>query len=144
MSQGNVEVIRRAFEAFNAGDYSVFLKLYDRDIVLCVPPGVIESGVFHGAKEVERYYRRWFGPFGGTTRLEIEELIEAGDSVIAIHRETARGRLSGAEVDRLSISIHTMRGGKIIRIDHPASREAALETVGLSEKDWTPKPKAPP
>jgi ketosteroid isomerase-like protein len=135
MSQENVETVRHAFEAFNEGDYSVFLKLYDRDIVLCVPPGVIESGVFHGAKEVERYYRRWFGPFGESARVEIEELIEAGDSVIAIHRERARGRLSGAEVDRLSYSIHTLRGGKIIRIDHPATREAALEAVGLSKQD---------
>jgi ketosteroid isomerase-like protein len=58
MSQENVESIRHAFEAFNKGDYSVFLALYDPDIVCVVPQGEIESGVFHGAEEVERYYRR--------------------------------------------------------------------------------------
>ena len=31
--------------------------------------------------------------------------------------------------------IFTMRGGKIIRIDHPIDLDHALEAVGLSEQD---------
>jgi len=134
MSQENVEIIRQAFEAFNEGNYSGFLNLYDADIVCVVPQGGdIEVGTFHGADEVERYYRRWFSAFGETSRIEIEELIEAGDSVIAIYREKARGRLSGAEVERFGCAVYTLRRGKIIRMDHAATREAALEALGLSE-----------
>jgi ketosteroid isomerase-like protein len=134
MSQENVEIIRQAFEAFNEGNYSVFLNLYDPDIVCVVPQGGdMEAGAFHGAEEVERYYRRWFTAFGETSRFEIAELIEAGDSVIAIYREKARGRLSGAEVERFGCAVYALRRGKIIRMDHAATREAALEAVGLSE-----------
>lgn len=38
MTQDNVELVRRAYEAFNAGDPSVWLGLYDPDIVLVVAP----------------------------------------------------------------------------------------------------------
>jgi ketosteroid isomerase-like protein len=136
MSQENVEIIRQAFEAYDSGDPSAFLDLYDPDIVLRVEPPFVESGTYHGAQEVEHWYTRFFGSFGASYRMELKEVIEAGDSVVAIHQPRARGRSSGAEVRSRSVPvIFTMRGGKVIRIDHPASRQAALEAVGLSEQD---------
>src|SRR5262245_52408601 len=136
MSQENVETIRHAFEAYNRGDPSVFLDLYDPDIVLRVSSSWIESGTYHGAEAVEHWYRRFFGTFGESYRITLTELIDAGESVIAIHDASGRGRLSGAEVERSSIPvILTMRGGKIIRIDHPIDFDEALEAVGLSEQD---------
>jgi ketosteroid isomerase-like protein len=134
MSEENVEIIRHAFDAFNEGDYSAFLNLYDADIVLHVSEPSIEAGSHYGAEAVEHYYRRFFAPFGETYHVEIEDLIEAGDSVLAFYRARARGRLSGAEVESGNFSsIFTMRGSKIIRIDHPADRKDALEAIGLSE-----------
>jgi ketosteroid isomerase-like protein len=134
MSQENVETIRHAFEAYNGGDPSVFLDLYDPDIVLRVATGFVESGTYHGAEEVEHWYRRWFASFGESYRFTLGELIDAGDSVVAIHDARGRGRQSGAEVEIRSIPvIFTMRGGKIIRIDHPSDLEDALEAVGLSD-----------
>lgn len=57
MSQGNVEIIRHAFEAFNDGDFSVFLNLYDEDIVLRISPPSIESGSYYGAVAVQHQYQ---------------------------------------------------------------------------------------
>jgi len=137
MSQENVETIRHAFEAYNRGDPSVFLDLYDPDIVLRVSMvATVESGTYHGAEAVEHFYRRFFATFGKSYRVTLIELIDAGDSVVAIHDARARGRQSGAEVERRSIAvIITMRGGKIIRIDHPSDVDEALEAVGLSPQD---------
>jgi ketosteroid isomerase-like protein len=134
MSRENLEIIRHAFEAFNEGDFSAFLDLYDEDIVLRIAPPSIESGSFYGAKAVEDQYRRFFAPFGESYRVEIEELIEAGDSVLVLHRARARGRRSGAEVESVNQwGIFTMRGGRIIRIDQAADRKKAFEAVGLQE-----------
>src|SRR5690348_16932468 len=141
MSQENVEAIRQAFEAYNSGDPSVFLDLYDPDIVLRVSTAYIESGTYHGAAEVEHWYRRWFASFGESYRMTLGELIDAGDSVVVTYDASARGRSSGAEVAWRSISlIFTMRGGKIIRIDHPIDLDEALEAVGLSERDAHAEP----
>ncbi len=135
MSQENVELVREAFEAFNHGDPSFFLSLYDADIVMRIAPPNIDGGTYHGAEAVERYYTQFFAAFGGSYRVEIEQVINVGDSVLTIQKATAKGRESGATVQKVVPWIVTMRGGKIIRIDHPASLEEALEMVGLSEQD---------
>jgi uncharacterized protein len=133
MSQENVDVIRRAFDAFNDGNRMAFLKLYDDDIVLRIGPPSIESGSYYGAEAVEHQYTRLFAPFGATYRIEVVDLIEVGDSVVVIHRVRARGQRSGAEVVASEAAIFTMRGGKIIRIDQFADRDEALEALGLAQ-----------
>jgi ketosteroid isomerase-like protein len=134
MSQENVEIIRRAFEAFNGGNRAAFLSFYDDDIVLHIAPPSIDAGSYYGAEEVERQYTRMFAPFGETYRVEIEDLIDAGDSVVVCSRPKGRGRRSGAAVEGPpGWGVFTMRAGRIIRIDHPADRAEALEAVGLSE-----------
>jgi ketosteroid isomerase-like protein len=130
----NAALVRKAFDAFNSGDPSFFLDHYDRDIVLRISPPNINSGTYHGAEAVERHYSQFFGAFGDTFRVEIEKLIEVGDSVLTISKNTAQGRRSGATVQSVSVFwIATIRGGKIIRIDEPASLEEACEIVGLSK-----------
>jgi uncharacterized protein len=134
MSQENVEIIRKAFEAFNAGDRAVFLGLYDEDIVLHIAAPSLDAGSYYGADEVERQYTRMFAPFGETYEVEIEQLIDAGDSVVVFNRDKGRGVRSGVAVEGLpSSGIFTMRGGRIIRIDHLADRTEALNAVGLAE-----------
>jgi ketosteroid isomerase-like protein len=135
MSQGNVEVIRRAFDAFNGGDRLAFLQLYDDDIVLRIGDFTIESGSYYGATEVEHQYARLFAPFGESYRVEISELIAVGDSVVVVHCARARGQRSGAEVGAPGAAIFTLRGGKIIRIDQLADRSEALAALGVSEQD---------
>src|SRR5687767_5378986 len=100
MSQENVELVLRAFDAFNEGDSAFFLSLYDPDIVLTVGAPAIDSGVYHGAEAVESFYRQFFATFGGTYRFEAEEVVDVGDSVLVIAKASARGRRSGAAVEQ--------------------------------------------
>ena len=134
MSQENVETIRQAFEAYNSGDPSVFLDLYDPEIILCVSPAAsTEPGTFVGAERVEQWFQNFFSAFGRTFHIEVLELVEAGDSVVSIHRQTGRGHRSGIEVASPPVTaILTFRGAKVIRIDLPGSREEALAAVGLA------------
>jgi ketosteroid isomerase-like protein len=132
----NAELVRKAFDAFNSGDPSFFLEHYDPDIVLRIWPPNINSGTYHGAEAVERQYSQYFGAFGTTFRVEIQKLIEIGDSVLTTSKTTGRGRRSGVPVQSLSVFwIATIRAGKIIRIDEPATLEEACAILGLSEKD---------
>jgi ketosteroid isomerase-like protein len=134
MSQENVAFLRRAYAAFNDGDPSVFLDHYDPAIVLWVGPHSIASGSVFGAEAVEKWFVDYFAPFGRSFRVDVEELIEAGDSVVVVATEQAQGRQSGAVVSsREHPLVYTMRAGKIIRIDLHGSRDDALETVGLRE-----------
>ena len=48
MSQENVEVVRAAFEAWNAGDMGAFRELYDPDVIATPLEGWPERGPFPG------------------------------------------------------------------------------------------------
>ena len=66
----------------------------------------------------------------------VQELIDAGEQVIVRGDERGRGRTSGVEVEWAgNAGVWTIRDGKIIRVAWFASREEALEAVGLSEQD---------
>jgi ketosteroid isomerase-like protein len=127
-----VDLLRRAYEAFNAGDPSVWLGLYDPDIVLRVAQNAsVEPGTFLGAKAVEGWFTELFRPFGKSFQVEVLEMIEVGDSVVVMQRNAARGRASGVEVGSPSAaSVVTFRAGRVIRMDVVESREVALRLVG--------------
>jgi ketosteroid isomerase-like protein len=132
MSQDNVGLVRRAYDAFNAGDPSVWLGLYDPDVVLVVSAGP-EPGTYVGAEAVEQWYTDFFRAFGHSFHVDLMEAIPVGDSVVTVQRHLARGRSSGIEVqDPNAAYVVTFRAGRVIRFDVAESREAALRLVGRS------------
>jgi ketosteroid isomerase-like protein len=133
MSEENVALMRRAYEEFNQGNRSLFVELYDPDILLWVSPTLYDSGCHVGTLAVERYFAEMFASFSHSYRVDLEELIPVGDSVIVLATESAQGRRSGAEVRSAEhTTIYTLRVGKIIRIDLHARRAEALAAMGLS------------
>jgi ketosteroid isomerase-like protein len=113
----------------------VFLEHYDPESLLWVSPGhSLESGCFVGASAVEWCFTEFIAAFGGSFRVEAEEFIDVGDSVIVLTTERAQARRSGADVSsRQHPLIYTLRAGKIIRIDVYPRRTDALEAAGLQE-----------
>jgi ketosteroid isomerase-like protein len=63
----------------------------------------------------------------------VEEVIEDGDSVVALIHIQARGKGSGVQVDVRFYAQIKVRDGKIVYIYDHEDREAALEAAGLSE-----------
>jgi ketosteroid isomerase-like protein len=66
-------------------------------------------------------------------RLDVEEVIEDGESVVALVHIQARGKASGVEVDVRFYAQIKVRDDKIVYIYDHEDRAAALEAAGLSE-----------
>ncbi len=66
-------------------------------------------------------------------RLDAEEIIEAGSSVVVAVRERMRGKGSGVPIDRRWAQVWTFHRSRIIRWELFESRDEALEAAGLSE-----------
>lgn len=131
MSDRNVATVTRAFEAFNRRDVDGFLAAADEDVVQdwsrAVGP---ERGVFRGQQEVARFVRSWLDAFEESVVI-VDELIDAGDHVIARFHGRQRGRSSGVEVEgRGSILVWSFRDGKVISATLYQDRDEALAAVG--------------
>jgi ketosteroid isomerase-like protein len=136
MSQENVEIVRRGYELFAAGDLEAVAELFADDAQL---PGAGGLGIAGTAAST------YYGPEGFLRgieealesfedyHVEPEEFIHAGDSVVVPVRISGRGRASGAPLETRLAHVWVFRNGKVIRSEIYRTVPEALEAVGLSE-----------
>jgi ketosteroid isomerase-like protein len=131
---GNVEVVRRAHQAFNRRDVEAFLERADANVVWdwsrAVGP---EREILHGRDEVARFIRSWWDAFDESV-VVVDELIDAGDQVVLVFHGRQRGRASGAEVQGPgSVLVWAFQDGRLVKATLYHTRAEALQAVGLSE-----------
>jgi ketosteroid isomerase-like protein len=136
MSEENVEVVRRAYEALNRGGVEAVISegLWAPELVWDFSPsGIPGLGVYRGLGEVRTFFEKdWFGVFPlDEWAVEVDELIDHGDQVIATSRQRGRGGTSGVEAELEQAFIVTVRDRQIVRVEAYLDREKALEAAGL-------------
>src|SRR5262245_55357379 len=133
MSEENVEVVRAHIEAWSAEDAPRALSFLDPHVVADVWRTGGSDSAFYGSDAIAEYFRRYAGTFEDY-RWEGERLTDLGSgAVLAVMRETGRGKGSGVPVDRSLATLYTVIDGKIARITTFHSEREALEAAGLSE-----------
>jgi ketosteroid isomerase-like protein len=105
---------------------TVFHEDVEWEITALAIPGFPDS--FHGLDGVQEFFRRWVGSFDNWD-YEVEEVIEAGDSVILHVHQWGTGRGSGAPVDGRFWEVWIMRDGRAARVLHRLEKEDALEAA---------------
>jgi ketosteroid isomerase-like protein len=129
MSQENVELVRRGIQSVEA-----FWALLDEYVVwdLRDRPMLDLDGVYVGRDAVIKASRHYWGTWQDY-RLEAEELIDAGSSVVMAVRERGRGKGSGAPFDERYAQVWTFSQCRIIRWEVFQDVARALDAAGLSE-----------
>ena len=132
MSEENVEIIRRAIEAYGREGLDGTLRYYDPSIEWTSTGDYIEAATYRGHDGLRRYFGTMEDEFEDL-RVEPVELIEAGEQVISSVRFTGRGKSSGAPVEMTLISVGSLREGLVYRVHNYPSMAEALEAAGLRE-----------
>ena len=133
MTQQNVELVRRAVEAFPRADMDEMLSYMDPELEWhSAIVGAAEGNVHRGHEGFRRWYADSFESFE-ELRLEWSEFRDLGDRVLAFGRVRARGRESGVEIDSPMGWVATVRRGKVVKAEGFLSRDRALEAAGLKE-----------
>ena len=85
-----------------------------------------------GVEGYRRNWLDWLEPWA-TYRTTLDELIDAGDSVVVLLRDHGRRKDMDAEVELLGATTFVFRDGKLARIEDWADRAEALEAAGVTE-----------
>jgi ketosteroid isomerase-like protein len=136
MSEENVEIVRRAHAAADAGDFEGWLA--------CLHPAVewdttashyVEGGrKYEGHAGVRSYFRSWLAAWQDF-HVTVEEVIPFDDQVIVVLHESGTSKTTGIPLDQHPAFIWTIRDGVAVRIRVFDSKGAALKAAGLSEDD---------
>jgi ketosteroid isomerase-like protein len=96
MSQENVEVVRAAFAALDAGDMDALRELYDPNAIARPPEGWPEPGPFVGQEAIIRQLEQMSATWDTDVVELISDFIDVGDRVVLRYsggaQATARSR----------------------------------------------------
>jgi ketosteroid isomerase-like protein len=133
MSQENVELVQRAFDAVNRRMVDEALAFIDPDCELhSAIVGGAEGNVYRGHDGFRSWFADSYESFG-ELQTELTEFRDLGDRIVAFGHVHARGRASGLVLDSPTGWVFTVRGDKLVKAEGFLSRTDALEAAGLSE-----------
>jgi ketosteroid isomerase-like protein len=135
MSQENVEAFKRALDAGTRGDFEALLKDVDPQLEWHPALATLVGGAAtvyrgrEGARAALQDLREAFTEL----HLEISEIRDLDDRIVAIGHMRGRGTKSGAEIESPWAYLVEFNNGKAIRIRAYLDPKEALEAAGLRE-----------
>jgi ketosteroid isomerase-like protein len=134
MSQENVEVVRRGFDAYNRGDLDGTLENWAPDAVVDWSRSRgFDAGVFRGHDAIRAHWQRLLEAFD-EVRIELVDPIEEVEDGLLVVENLGylRGR-DGIEVQTRSALLITIRDGQTASFTLYQTKQDALEAAGLRE-----------
>jgi ketosteroid isomerase-like protein len=128
----DVTVLRRVYEQWSVGNFAAGRELLAPDIVSVWSEHFPTAGTYRGPGGHSAAMREWLSAWDDF-QLEAEAFRDARESVVVPFRVRARGKSSGARVDRQWAHVWTFRRGKVVRFEVHLDIGAALAVVGLRE-----------
>jgi ketosteroid isomerase-like protein len=138
VSQENVEIVRSIYSKTERGDY----RFIDDESELCAlfapnfewhtREDLPDAGVRKGYDGLARLNKEWAEAFDDL-RLDLDELIDAGDQVVAVARICGCLRGSGHQVEVEESQVWRMTDSRAVEVRAYLTRSEALKAVGLQE-----------
>ena len=133
MSQENVDVVRRAWDCWIAGDMDQLFTFFHPEVVWSTTnfEGWPEDDVYQGHDGVRRFFEQWRASWD---RYEagIHEIVDAGgDDVLVFCWQRGYGSGSQVPVEMDFGQATTVRDGLIQRMDAYSDPDAARAALGL-------------
>ena len=130
MSRVNVEALRVGYSSFNEGNPEWFLAKLDAGFVYRARQELPGGGDFEGREAFGDRIAALRDVFA-EVHFEPEEFVEAGDLVVVVLRQTARGRTSGAALEQSITHVWRIENGTPRELRVFSDHAEALEAVGL-------------
>lgn len=133
MSQENVEKCRRAYEAFNRGDLEGMVADLAPDFEYVSTGGIPGADAVYQGPDGLTDFVGWMRDEFEEPRIEVHELTDSGNEVLAEVILRGRGKQSGVETSWHIWHMWWMRDGRVVRGQAFRSRDDARDAAPLSE-----------
>lgn len=111
----NTAIVKDLYDAFGRKDEARLRELLAPDVEWVQCAGFPGGGHRHGVEEVlekvfsalQTEWRDW--------RVEVDEVLDAGDTVVALGRYTGTHRETGRSMEAVLAHVYDVEGGRIVR-----------------------------
>jgi len=134
MSRENLDIVRRAYEAWNSEEPEAAIAFLAPDVEWHLPENFPDAGTWRGREQVVEGLRSTSASWDRLDA-EVERLIDAGDRVVALVRYHGRAAVTGLDLDSrdLDATVWTLRDGRAVDVRMYNGTDTALAEVGLEE-----------
>jgi hypothetical protein len=130
MPQENVDAVRPVYRQWARGNFRAGKDLLDDEVVFVTFATEGDDLTYRGPAGVAEWMHEFLTQWT-EFKVTAEEFIAAGEKVLAVGHQTARGRQSGVAVEMPVFGVWTFRQGKVIRLEFFRDRSRAFEAAGL-------------
>jgi ketosteroid isomerase-like protein len=130
MSQQDIEIVRRSFDARNEGNIEAIRGCYADDVVI---EGGTQLGMTLDSDDPVGHWVAETRETWAQVHWDIERLFEGHGVILSFYRATGIGRQSGVEVVRDLAGVYRIRDGLIASERVYLDREEARKAAGLRE-----------
>jgi ketosteroid isomerase-like protein len=133
VSRADIEVLRRAYEAFNRRDLDALTGFFDPEAYWVPSPSVWGAGkTYHGHEGLAELLAELASDWRAFESRP-EEFREVGDLILVLGRVHAVPAEGDREIDSPTAWIWEMRNGKALLLQAYADPAKAFEALGLNE-----------
>lgn len=140
MSQENVEIVRRLYDAVATRDSETVLSIYHPDLVWdhthnAEVAALVGETVYHGHHGLREWSRQFYEAWDDVTA-DLADVIDVDDDrVVAVLNYRGRGRVSGVEVQFTRLTgVFTLSSGQVLRADWYRDEAEALRAAGIERQ----------
>ena len=130
MSRENLEIVRRIYEAANRGDLDTANSYIHPEIEFHTYAQSPEAGVYRGKEAVRKYNEHLFEQFE-SIRFDVDELVDAGDRVVAMTTQHAVPKGGRQEMNVHVAEVWVVRDGLLAERRSYSTRAEALDAAGI-------------
>jgi ketosteroid isomerase-like protein len=131
VAEENVEILRRAFEAFASEGAEGLRPYVDPEVVVHPFPEWMEDPVYHGFDGFKELLHGWTEGFEDFTP-QVDEFRNADDEVVVwLGHNTGRIRGTNIPINQPVGGVHRFRDGLLIEVHYFMTWREALEAAGL-------------
>jgi ketosteroid isomerase-like protein len=123
--EASTDLVRAIIAALNRGDVDGMLARMDPDFEWRPLEASPVARVYQGHADVRRYIEDWLTTFDGL-RIDVDDLSDVANRVVAVVHGHGRGRASGLQLDNRFCQVWTVSGGTAIAMEEHATREEAM------------------
>jgi ketosteroid isomerase-like protein len=109
--QEDAAVVRRGYEAFNAGDVETLKGLFAPDAVYHVGGSGGLAGDKKGLEEIVAYFGELYSRSAGTAKVELRDVIAGEQHTVSL--QTAEAQRNGKSMKQEGVLVFTLRDGKV-------------------------------
>jgi len=133
MGAQDLDRIRALFEGWSRGDWSGGTELFADNVVVTTFDADGDEIALDGLAALQAWHRSFLQQWHDL-RQDCDELLDLGDRILSIGRQTATGRASGVSVEIRIYNVFVFDDGRVVEFHVTRHEDVARRRAGLNAR----------